>query len=296
MLNLYVVACSGCQFPFKYNGKEFTECTDIDAKQPWCPTAIDKNRTAIKGHWQFCIPHQTFCEREVKSCSSRETLDFLVKEFFDLRKTNPRVVAKKLFEIGCPFSCHYRDFRVELVFKKHDLAMPSNRLRLTFDLVPEKDSGFERDLEKDLDYTLDMFISDLGNGFGFLLGLSLMTVIRQFFASGLAVLKASYFSLFSKEKDNVGLQKLYLFTKWTVVGSFVFSITILSISRDFEKKSFLTSQSIQDKSYSSSVSQLFNKDKSGSEVMWGFLNQGNGQCVNFALSPTEKTLDTFRSK
>ena len=49
-----------CQFPFWHNGVEFTSCTtDGGNSQPWCATAVMKNKTTknpemVEGMWGYC--------------------------------------------------------------------------------------------------------------------------------------------------------------------------------------------------------------------------------------------------
>ena len=36
------VGCGQCQFPFMYNGTEYTSCATEDADRPWCATELDE--------------------------------------------------------------------------------------------------------------------------------------------------------------------------------------------------------------------------------------------------------------
>ena len=43
----------GCIFPFKYNGVEYNECTDVQWKNKWCATATNWKDEYI-GAWGDC--------------------------------------------------------------------------------------------------------------------------------------------------------------------------------------------------------------------------------------------------
>ena len=45
-----------CMFPFKYAGKEFNECTDINDpdNKLWCSTKVGPNREHLRGNWGYC--------------------------------------------------------------------------------------------------------------------------------------------------------------------------------------------------------------------------------------------------
>jgi len=54
----YLAQCGKpCIFPFKYNGKIYEYCTDVDHVKPWCSTKVDvKNgRKTVPGNWKDCV-------------------------------------------------------------------------------------------------------------------------------------------------------------------------------------------------------------------------------------------------
>ncbi len=192
-------------------------------------------------------------------CKSRETLDLLIDEFLDLSKTTPKVIAEELFKIGCPFSCHYQKYSTKLLMKKQDTKMAPDHLRLTFESSQE--TSMVENLQKDLDYTLDMFISDVGNGFGFLLGLSLIGIIRIFLSS-----LRSFIEMVKARKTSCkALIVSYVTLKWAVVACFITYFTISSVSRHF--KDLLPFHQLPD---TESISRLLDTKVNSSNVEWGF--------------------------
>ena len=45
------ISCDQCQFPFKYKGVEYNECTMEDESELWCATQVDNNREYITFGW-----------------------------------------------------------------------------------------------------------------------------------------------------------------------------------------------------------------------------------------------------
>ncbi len=237
---------------------------------------MTRNRTVIDKSWQFCKDAQEPCQA---SCKSKETLELLVKEFLDLSITSPKLIAKELFEKNCPYSCRYRDFSSELALAKQSYSMPLNHLRLTFEMGD--DSNSVGNLEKDLDYSLDMFISDVGNGFGFLLGLSLVSVIKIFLGSLMSF--GQMISTMPKRQSQLQWIRPTIMTfKWTVVACFLTYVTIGSLVRDFsDLMPFqLTSFSDSEAKSESSAAMFFSSDKHSSNLKWGFSSDlnVNGSC------------------
>ncbi len=250
-----------------YKDKEYTECTEVDAASPWCATGTTRNKAAIHNMWQFCHGGaSTLSGMDNGGCNSRETLDLLIDEFLDLSKTTPKVIAEELFKIGCPFSCHYQKYSAKLLMKKHDTTMAPDHLRLTFEWSQE--TSMVENLKKDLDYTLDMFISDVGNGFGFLLGLSLIGIIRIFLSS-----VRSFVEMVKSPKTlSKALIVSYVTLKWAVVGCFITFFTIGSVSLDFED--LLPFQQLPD---TESISSLLDTKVNSGNVDWGFSKNLSGQ-------------------
>ncbi len=257
------LACHRCQFPFFYNGKEYTECTDVDAAFSWCPTAVTRNRTAIDNAWQYCQKSLSLDQCEV-TCKSRQTLERLEDAFLDLTKTSARHIAKELSDIGCPFNCHYKEFSSELVLKWLDDSLAKDHLKLVFE-VPVEEAGSVGNVQNDLDYLLDMFISDLGNGFGFLLGLSLLSVIRILFGA----LTSSFWMYFGHASHRSpslrqAIKSLYAILKWTSVAGLVTYVTVDSVVKDFSDLITLSSKT------SEAGSSFLNADMQDSDLTWGF--------------------------
>ena len=47
---------SNCVFPFKHQGKEYNECTDVndDNKKLWCSTQVNAAGEHVRGNWGYC--------------------------------------------------------------------------------------------------------------------------------------------------------------------------------------------------------------------------------------------------
>jgi len=62
---------TSCQFPFKYGGYTFNECTFYKASnagrnQGWCSTKVDSEGKHVSGHWGNCA---VGCPKELEMCS-----------------------------------------------------------------------------------------------------------------------------------------------------------------------------------------------------------------------------------
>ncbi len=241
---MLVLAYHDCQLPFRYKNKEYTSCTNIDAADSffWCPTAVTRDRVALEYAWKFCnenYMNSSSNSHATATCKSREKLELLAEEFLDLSRTNPRLIAEDLLKFGCPFYCHYKEYRSELMLKKQVDSMEDDHLQLIFEI----DEGYGQqaeNVEKDLDYSVDMFVSDLGNGFGFLLGLSLIGVIKIWINSVALFLRAIFIvpaqnqqSQAQKRKWLPHVKSIFLILKWTLVTGFVTILTISCIAKDF---------------------------------------------------------------
>ncbi len=256
------IACHRCQFPFVYKGTEYTDCSDKDAAFAWCPTAIIRDRTASESSWQFCNSSINRCESA--TCKSRETLEHLMEKILDLSRTSPRTIAEELHCVGCPFNCHYKEYSLELIQKKQDLSLNIDVLELKFKFQGKSSSA--ENVQKDLDYSIDMFISDLGNGFGFLLGLSLLGVIRVFINSGVSFATTA---LEGPLRLWTLVKSTFTLLKWTLVAVFVTYLTVLSFATDVsELISLKMSYSL--KSVETGDSSLMNVNASKLNLKWGF--------------------------
>ncbi len=150
--------------------------------------------------WQFC-PEDNTCSSSynrtqspaaLRDCRSRQDLERIVDTMFDRLQTSPDIIAKKLTDIGCPFSCSYVSRSVELTMKRHDPKISDSRVRLVFELSNVEEEG--RDVViSSVDVTSDMYISDIGTAFGLLLGKpslfsSMPTQSNRIMSSGLSIL------------------------------------------------------------------------------------------------------------
>ncbi len=288
MTMMFFSACHRCQAPFTYKGVEHSKCTNVDSapENLWCPTAVTREGNALDQAWQFCHDDNNHAYESLTdndnedACKSRETLENLVKEFYDLSRKNPRDIAEELYSDGCPFYCHYTEYGTELMLKKRLTTLDRDRLQLVFE-VPE-DNRPTQYFNKDLDYSRDMFISDLGNGFGFLLGLSLFTVIRVFLKSASLFLKTLSNHLADGADTNWPIVlATFLVAKWTLTSGLVAILTISSIAEDFSELVAFQRQLSTD-AVTLSESQLFNSEDS-TNLTVGFSSRikkidGNSSC------------------
>jgi hypothetical protein len=53
-----------CQFPFRYKGTMYYECTRIDNKRPWCSTTADYD---VEKRWGVCSGKNTILQMYVIS-------------------------------------------------------------------------------------------------------------------------------------------------------------------------------------------------------------------------------------
>ncbi len=227
-------SCNKCQLPFTYNNKTYSQCTDADASQPWCPVATYLNGDLVTNAWEFC---QGDCKSgdNIKSsnmCTSKDDLHKYLQLFHDKSNTNPQIIAERLYSISCPFRCDYKEYASQLVYKKHEVSLGEDKVRLVLEFDAKTDvSNFVRDLL----YTTDMFVSDIGSIFGPLLGLSLFDLISGIFSSGIGLASAI------KKKKNHQQEKpeqkqlwlhAYHVLKWLVTLCIVISLIYLSQNFD----------------------------------------------------------------
>ena len=146
------------------------------------------------------------------ACVTVESLHQVVQNLTGPSKKNPKTVAKELKDIGCPFSCNYKSYKVDPVYKTRDISLKDDTLKLSFKILNQ--DKLEVDTV-DVYYSFDMFLSDVGNAFGILLGMSLIELI----------------SLFSQTmvdfKNKASLSISYIFVKWTLTIGFI-SFAVLS--------------------------------------------------------------------
>ncbi len=240
------------------------------------------NGTPINDLWQFCYTSDDNCETD-STCSSKESLEKIVEEFFDTSRTNPRNVAEELDKAGCTFFCHYREYKANLLLTKQDSSIQEDHLQLSFELG--QDSYSMENVHKDLDYSVDMFVSDLGNGFGFLLGLSLLGVIGILMDSvgsvGRSFLQAENLSLTAKS----AAQMTYTILKWTLVTSFVTYLSISGIVKDFSN--LLSFYGLSSANTGPMTSNAFLKSNSEVGLEWGFLSNS----LNSTICPLAAEVD-----
>ena len=226
--------CPECQFPFVYNNKSHENCITEDAAQPWCPVSTYLNGKAVENSWEFCSAD---CSNDIQNdpinvqeteliCESKDMLHQYLQLFQDKSRTNPRIIAENLNRMSCPFKCQYKEYLAQLVYKKHDKLLDND----TVHLIIEFDS--KTDIQKsfrNLLYTTDMFVSDIGSVFGILLGMSLIDLISFIFRALAAI---SLAMRRSSKKEGVWLS-LYAFLKWTSTLCFIIWIIYSTVSQEF---------------------------------------------------------------
>ncbi len=232
-MSLFLATCPDCQLPFIHHNQTFNSCITEDAhiSSWWCPTAVYPDRTIVKNAWDYCPKNNLpSCGVAFKKdgavaglCETKQSVDDLVAVFPDLSKMNPKRIAEILAGIGSPFSCSYLDYRADLQTSWNDPRLTNDQLKvvLTFDSLIAT-----QDILKDVDYNFDMFLSDIGNSFGLLLGLSLSGVIAN--------LAASIKDLFMG--NSKALSRLSSFVdvlQWTAVLTTALILILQAFSRDF---------------------------------------------------------------
>ncbi len=230
-----------------------------NSSQKWCPTAVHFNGSPMKQYWTFCPSNCS--ERNHKSspkhtnnsiCQSRNSLESMLRLGLDRTVTHPSEIAEILYRQGCPFSCQYTTFSAHIMSKKHIPKLGRNKVRIKFEFESR-----EQDVITGLDYSLDMFISDIGKlqpnatrtvnnhfysgtAFGLLLGLSLVDLIRLFSLAWIHVIKGTANLLSRREKiscrpsliwrGSIGFAAL---CKWSFLVVFLGYVVTKSFSRDF---------------------------------------------------------------
>ena len=43
-----------CEFPFIYDGKEYSRCTTAGGYDPWCGYSVNNEREMYNGYWDYC--------------------------------------------------------------------------------------------------------------------------------------------------------------------------------------------------------------------------------------------------
>ncbi len=157
-------------------------------------------------------------------------MDKLVDNVLDKNKMNPKAIAEKLSKVGCSFECNFVSYTVTPILEKHDAGLGKGIVRLIFKLANDANEEESGQLS-DLDYTHDMFVSDIGTAFGVLLGLSLIDIALHTSHSLMALMTG--FCLAKKSgikqffKDFV--MNIYTSSKWISVAAFLGVIIVTSL-------------------------------------------------------------------
>ena len=61
-----------CVFPFEYDGKNYTQCTDVDWDQLWCPTVVDAEGKYIDGDIDVTFGNCGNCTSDQDSCKTED--------------------------------------------------------------------------------------------------------------------------------------------------------------------------------------------------------------------------------
>ncbi len=201
------------------------------AFKTWCPTAVHFDRTVVEKAWDFCLnenkpdcyDQNKYAEEDI--CQTKQSLEDLVSKMPDLSRLNPKKIAESLDAMGSPFSCNYLDYTAELLSSWSDPRLEENTLKVVLSMGND---GASQTVLKDLDYNLDMFISDIGTSFGLLLGLSLSGLMSN--------VQVAARSLFGKD-GTIGMKyrlgSLLDLLKWTSVLTTLAILIGQAVSRDF---------------------------------------------------------------
>ena len=141
----------------------------------FCPSACKPTEATMSSMMIF-IRKRLFNQKPLhslddyqRSCKTRKDLEDLVDAMFDTQRLNPKVIAKALKDMNCPFSCHYTRYFVDSILKRHDTSIGTERVRLNFELNDIVDEGQDV-VAYGADVTVDMLMSDIGTALGLLLG------------------------------------------------------------------------------------------------------------------------------
>ncbi len=212
--------------PFQYKGMNYNECIQDDATQPWCPTAVYMDRNQVENAWDYC--YNECVEQDIQIvedyCESKEDLHRYIDIYHDRSRASPESIAKELKTIDCPFKCQYRNYQANLDYKLHSPAVGENRIRLEFEL---SEQSSVQNIDMGLDYKPDMFISDIGNAFGLLLGMSLIELIQLIWKSAVRL----------KDERRPTMSACYFLSKYLAILTFTLYIIISGLSSKFQTDS-----------------------------------------------------------
>ncbi len=223
---LFVSACPKCIMPFEYEGKNYTNCVKEDSAQSWCPVAAYLPGNIVENSWEFCNHNCNHSDSDRpraddnELCESTELLHKYLQLYFDKSTTNPRIIAENLQGLSCPFKCQHQEYFTQLVYKKHVGTLGKDRVRLIIDFDGKTDI---QNIYRSLLYTTDMFVSDIGSAFGFLLGVSLIDLISHILES---------LGTMSRMRRSWTIQ-MYHLGKWSCTLCFIVWIISSALSQDF---------------------------------------------------------------
>ena len=63
-----------CVFPFEYDGKNYTQCTDVDWDQLWCPIVVDAEGKYIHGDVDVTWGNCGNCTSDQDSCKTEDNV------------------------------------------------------------------------------------------------------------------------------------------------------------------------------------------------------------------------------
>ncbi len=192
---------------------------------------------AFQQHWEFCsdivIGNDNDADTDIaQQCQSREDFEALLTLIHDKWRTNPTDIAKDLSQNGCPLPCEYNDYQADLLYKSYDSNLGPDKLRVKLQFQTTEDD-IER-LTEHLNYALEMLVSDVGNAFGLLLGISLITLVNIFIQSLVAVV--GNFRAIKSRRLLDHVHALYNLMKWSLLLAVIsyffvstFTITLIQI-------------------------------------------------------------------
>ncbi len=171
-------------------------------------------------------------------CSSRRDLDDLLDNLLDKSQANPKTIAEQLFNAHCPFPCNYISYTVKQLSKQHDPRIGRDVVQLGFWLENTRNQDGATQVIQDLDYSIDMFVSDIGTIFGILMGLSLTDILFYMIYSMAAVFKLATTTTRSP------FLSLYSFCKWTALAGLLCTFIITSFIKDFRPLQMNSGQTV----------------------------------------------------
>tara|TARA_B100002051_G_scaffold260194_1_gene280474 strand:+ start:1091 stop:2476 length:1386 start_codon:yes stop_codon:yes gene_type:complete len=132
---------TGCKFPFKYQGKTYTECTTdgpdtLPGFRPlWCSTKVDSNNQHVSGNFKTCTSADSDCDSELEDlatdCSDVSVSEESV-ESLDYQEIRVKSELEPYLTTSCSLEAHTASVK-----KSYDAKTTTNSVGGNFEFENE---------------------------------------------------------------------------------------------------------------------------------------------------------------